>query len=214
MCRAGSGIWDLGFGSARCALSRAPVVALAISLVTTTHLFAQSPKYGVGRPPTAEELKAWDIAISPDGKELPEGRGTAVDGKPVYDRRCASCHGPTGKEGPNDQLVGGVGTLATAKPIKTVGSYWPYATTIWDYVNRAMPYDLPGTLTANEVYALTAFILHLNGISGERDVIDRTTLPKIHMPNRDGFMPDNRPDVRVPSSTAPQSSPPRPPAPR
>ncbi len=182
-------------GVCRTGRLRAWVATTAISLGIASIVLAQSPTYGVGRPPTPEEIRAWDIAISPDGKELPEGRGTAADGKPIYERRCLSCHGPTGKEGPNDQLAGGTGTLASAKPIKTVGSYWSYATTVWDYVNRAMPYDLPGTLTVDEVYALTAYILHLNGIVGERDVIDRATLPKVRLPNRDGFVPDERPDV-------------------
>lgn len=186
MCRSGFGIWDLRFRNALAAI----VWVLSLAAIT-----AQSPTYGVGRPPTPDEIKAWDIAISPDGKELPPGRGTAADGKAPYDRRCATCHGPTGKEGPNDLLAGGRGTLATTKPLKTVGSFWPYATTVWDYINRAMPYDLPGTLSADEVYAITAYVLYLNGIIGERNVIDRSTLPKIRMPNRDGFVPDDRPDV-------------------
>jgi S-disulfanyl-L-cysteine oxidoreductase SoxD len=152
---------------------------------------------GVGRTPTAEELKAIDIEVLPDGRGLPPGRGTAERGKTVYASRCVTCHGATGKEGPQDVLVGGQGTLASAKPIKTVGSYWPYATTLWDYINRAMPFDHPGTLPPDDVYATTAYLLYINGIVGERDVMDAATLPRVQMPNRNGFVPDSRPDVPI-----------------
>jgi hypothetical protein len=158
-------------------------------------LFA-SDQLGVGRPPTAEELKAIDIEVLPDGRGLPAGSGTATQGKSIYANRCVTCHGATGKEGPQDVLVGGQGTLASAKPLKTVGSYWPYATTLWDYINRAMPFDHPGTLSPDDVYATTAYLLYLNHVVGEGDVIDRTTLPGVQMPNRNGFVPDSRPDVK------------------
>jgi len=161
-------------------------------------LVAQSPKYGVGRPPTPEEIRAMDITPAPDGTGLPEGHGTAAEGRDVYARRCARCHGAKGEGGDEPKqspLVGGRGSLKTGKPLKTVGSYWPYSTTVWDYVNRAMPLDRPGTLTHNQVYSLVALILHMNGIVGENDVLDAKTLPKIQMPNRDGFVPDARPDV-------------------
>jgi len=155
----------------------------------------QSPQFGVGRAPTADELRAIDIDITPDGKGLPAGSGTAAAGKDVYTRRCETCHGPSGKEGPQEVIAGGRGTLATKTPVKTVGSYWPYATTLWDYIRRAMPFDHPGTLTTEEIYAVSAYVLFLNGIVGEHDVVDQTTLPKIEMPNRNGFVPDPRPDV-------------------
>lgn len=160
-------------------------------------LFAQSPKYGVGRTPSPEEIRAMDISIPPDGTGLPEGRGSAAEGRDVYSRRCARCHGDKGEGGDEPKqspLVGGRGSLNTSKPLKTVGSYWPYATTVWDYVNRAMPLDRPGTLTHNQVYSLVALILYMNGIVGENDVLDAKTLPQIKMPNRDGFVPDTRPD--------------------
>jgi len=156
---------------------------------------AQSPTYGVGRAPTSAELNAIDIDVTPDGKGLPRGRGTAAAGKEVYTRRCETCHGPTGKEGPQDVLAGGQGSLASPAPQKTVGSYWPYATTLWDYINRAMPFDHPSTLAAEEVYATTAYVLFLNGIVGERDELNERTLPQIRMPNRGGFTSDPRPDV-------------------
>jgi cytochrome c len=170
----------------------ATAVVLAIAVAPG---LAQSPTFGLGRTPTAEALKAIDIEVLPDGRGLPPGSGTADAGKPIYAARCTICHGATGKEGPQDVLVGGQGTLNTAKPLKTIGSYWPYATTLFDYVSRAMPFDHPGTLQADQVYAATAYLLFINGIIGEHDVMDRTTLPQVKMPNRTGFVPDPRPDV-------------------
>jgi len=143
---------------------------------------------GLGRPPTADEVKVADIDVLPDGRGLPPGSGTAERGRDLYARRCAACHGASGKEGPADILVGGNGSLATPRPLKTVGSFWPYATTLWDYINRSMPYDRPGTLTADEVYAVTAFVLHLNGIVGAGETLTPETLPRVRMPNRDGFI--------------------------
>jgi S-disulfanyl-L-cysteine oxidoreductase SoxD len=184
--------------STRKALGLTGIVLVALGIAALPVL-AQSPTSGVGRAPTPEEIKAWDIAVGPDGKELPPGRGTAAEGKAVYASRCAACHGATGKEGPQDILVGGQGTLTTSEPLKTIGSYWPYATTIWDYTYRAMPFDKPGSLTPEEVYQVTAYLLYLNGIIGETDVIDATTLPQVKMPNRNGFTPDPRPDVGKPA---------------
>ena len=143
---------------------------------------------GLGRPPTADEVKVADIDVLPDGRGLPPGSGTAERGRDLYARRCAACHGASGKEGPADILVGGNGSLATPRPLKTVGSFWPYATTLWDYINRSMPYDRPGTLTADEVYAVTAFVLHLNGIVGAGETLTQESLPRVRMPNRDGFI--------------------------
>ena len=170
------------------------VEAASLFLLSSAMLTAQSPKYGLGRAPTLDEIRAWDVAISPDGKELPTGTGTVADGSKVYAAKCAACHGKTGKEGPNDVLVGGQGSLSTAKPVKTIGSYWPYATTVWDYINRSMPFDKPGSLSADDVYAVTAYLLSLNGIIREGDVINAKTLPQVKMPNRNGFIGDPRPD--------------------
>ena len=158
-------------------------------------LFAQAPKYGVGRPPTPDEVKAWDISVAPDGTGLPEGSGTAAQGKDVYASKCAKCHGGQGQGGDEGPLVGGQGSLRGPKPLKTVGSYWPYATTLFDYVNRAMPFKQPGTLTHNQVYAVVAFVLQLNGIIGENVVMDARSLPQVKMPNRGGFVADPRPDT-------------------
>jgi mono/diheme cytochrome c family protein len=172
---------------------------------------AQQPTaHEVGRPPTADALKAIDIDVSPDGTGLPPGSGTADSGKAVFESRCQSCHGATGTEGPQDVLVGGQGTLASARPLKTVGSYWPYATTLFDYLRRAMPFDHPGTLSADDLYATTAYVLFLNGIVGEHDRLDPTTLPQVKMPNRNGFTGDPRPDVGAAAVPAPARGAPRP----
>src|SRR6266566_5679444 len=182
---------------------------LVIAIVCSPAIAAaQSPTFGVGRPPAAEELKSIDIEVLPDGRGLPPGSGTAAIGRDVYTRRCETCHGPSGKEGPQDVLAGGRGSLATARPQKTVGSYWPYATTLWDYIRRAMPFDHPGTMTADEVYAASAYVLFLNGIVNEQDVLNQTTLPQVKMPNRDGFVADPRPDVGAPQPVgSPQKTP-------
>jgi len=155
----------------------------------------ESGGYGIGRAATDEEIRAWNIDVSPPGDGLPPGQGTARQGARVFATRCAMCHGPTGKEGPKDKLVGGQGTLATGKPVKTIGSYWPYATTLYDFINRAMPFNAPGSLHPDETYAVIAWLLFQNGIIKDDAVIDARTLPQIHMPNRNGFIPDPRPDL-------------------
>jgi mono/diheme cytochrome c family protein len=167
----------------------------AMLLVGAALLAAQSPKYGVGRPPTPDQIRGLGIAIAPDGSGLPEGSGTVAAGREVFAARCSKCHGEKAEGGVGPSLVGGQGTLGTAKPLKTVGSYWPYATTVWDYINRAMPFDQPGLLKSAEVYAVVAYILNLNGIIGNDLVMDAKSLPKVKMPNRDGFVADPRPDV-------------------
>lgn len=178
--------------------ARSAGAAAAVAALLSASAFAQSPTFHVGRAPTAAELAAIDIDVTPDGRGLPSGSGTAAAGKTVYTNRCVTCHGPTGTEGPQDVLAGGQGTLKetpTSRPLKTVGSYWPYATTLWDYVRRAMPFDHPGTLTNDEVYSATAYVLFLNGLVGENDVLDKAALLRVKMPNRDGFVADPRPDV-------------------
>jgi S-disulfanyl-L-cysteine oxidoreductase SoxD len=180
-------------------LARRALAGIGLGMLATggaaSPSHAQLPTYGLGRSPTAEEIKAWDMTIPPDGKGLPAGSGTAAQGEPIYARRCASCHGERGANPKYDLLVGGHGTLNTDKPVKTIGSHWPFATTLWSYINRAQPFDEPGSLTHQQVYAVTAYLLYLNGIIGEHDVIDARTLPAVRMPNRDGFVPDPRPDV-------------------
>jgi S-disulfanyl-L-cysteine oxidoreductase SoxD len=158
--------------------------ALAAALASSVHA------YDFGRPATTEETKLWDIDVRPDGKGLPEGSGTVVRGKSVYEENCEACHGSNGQGGIKDRLAGGQGSLATENPVKTVGSYWPYATTLFDYIHRAMPYQAPGSLSVDDTYAVAAYILSLNGILPSDGKLDRNTLPAIRMPNRDGFIPD------------------------
>jgi cytochrome c len=142
----------------------------------------------LGRVATPAEVAAWDVSIPPDGAGLPPGRGTSADGATVFEQKCQNCHGEKGAGQPNDRLVGGRGTLASKTPVRTIGSYWPYATTVFDYVRRAMPYTQSHSLSDDEVYAVTAYLLYLNGIIAEADVMDAQSLPKVKMPNRDNFI--------------------------
>lgn len=164
----------------------------ALLLTATTPASAGSP--GLGTPVTTAELTPWDISISPTGAGLPAGRGTVKEGEAIYVAKCQTCHGERGVGRPNDPLVGvlagGVGTLELGKPaLRTVGSYWPYATTLFDYIRRAMPFTSPKTLSAEETYALSAYLLHLSNIIGESETLDAASLTKVKMPNRDGFIP-------------------------
>jgi S-disulfanyl-L-cysteine oxidoreductase SoxD len=160
---------------------------------------AQSPTFGLGKVPTAEEIKTWDIAISPDGKELPPGRGSAKEGAPLYAQKCAACHGATGSGGRAPQLIKtDPAAPATGKEppclspcirgANVMGIHSPYATTIWDYINRGMPFGKEGSLKPDEVYAITAFLLYKNGVIPEDQVLDAKTLPEVKMPNRDGYV--------------------------
>lgn len=154
--------------------------------------------HDLGHAATEQEIRAWNIDVSPNGEGLPPGKGTVRQGAAVYAAKCAKCHGPTGTEGPYDVLVGGQNTLKTTKPVKTIGSYWPYATTLYDYINRAMPFDAPQSLSPDEIYAVIAWLLHQNGIITEQTVLDAHVLASIKMPNRLGFTRDPRPDVPHP----------------
>ena len=154
-------------------------------------------RFGFGRSATADEIKAWDIAVRPDGKGLPPGRGTARDGVSLYAAHCAACHGPTGREGPFDRLVGreprqGFPFGRDRTLPRTIGNYWPYATTLYDYLNRAMPLDRPGSLAPDQVYSLVAYLLWRNEIIADTAVVDARTLPRVVMPARDRFVPDDR----------------------
>ncbi len=159
----------------------------AMSVLLANGLVSAGPD--LGREATPAEVTGWDISIPPDGSGLPPGSGTSAKGAVVYADKCLSCHGEGGTDGPVDPfpLVGGIGTLASEAPVKTVGSYWPYATTLFDYTRRAMPYDSPMSLTDDEAYAVTAYILALNGIIPEDAEMNAETLPKVEMPNRNGF---------------------------
>jgi cytochrome c len=181
-------------------MSRITLVALALAIAVVSLDFArahpQAQQYGIGRPATPEEIKTRNISVAPDGTGLPPGHGTVEQGREIYNSRCALCHGDRGQGIDSyPTLVGGRGTLASKKPELTVGSYWPYSTTVWDYIHRTMPYQQPGTLSPNETYAVTAYILYMNGIVDGKTDLTQRTLPDVKMPNRDGFIPDTRPDM-------------------
>ncbi|MBV7486099.1 c-type cytochrome [Bordetella sp. BOR01] len=152
-------------------------------------------RYGIGTPLSETRLEPWNIDVAPGGRNLPAGQGTVAAGRALYAAQCAACHGAQGEGGQGDRLAGGAGTLASPKPIRTVGSYWPYATTLYDYIRRAMPLQAPQSLSSDEVYAATAYILHLNGLLPDNATLDAQSLRQVRMPNRDGFVDDPRPDV-------------------
>ena len=162
------------------------VVTIGMMLGCTSGYQMQRP-VGLGKPISENQIRAWNIDVGPSGAGLPPGSGTAIAGEKLYQQQCASCHGDQGQGGPANRLVGG-GALNTDKPVKTVGSFWPYSTTIFDYVKRAMPHQAPQSLTDDQVYAATAYILYLNKIIAKDAVMDAKTLPLVKMPNRDGFI--------------------------
>ncbi|AMV48938.1 c-type cytochrome [Paraburkholderia caribensis] len=147
----------------------------------------------IGTPVSEADIAAWNIDVAPDGQGLPPGSGDVAMGGKVFAAKCAACHGAKGEGLIGDQLIGGQGTLTSANPKRTVGSYWPYATTLFDYIRRAMPYNAPQSLSADEVYAVSAWILNQNGIVSDDARLDAHSLASVRMPNRDGFVPDPRP---------------------
>ena len=149
-------------------------------------LAALTPHFG--HPADPALVQAWDKSIPPDGKGLPPGHGSVSEGLAIYTEKCVMCHGVDGVGKPADCLTGGIGTLASPQPIKTVASYWPYAPTLFDYIRRAMPVTHPHSLSDHEVYALAAYILSVDGIVKKDAVLDAKSLPKVKMPNRDGFI--------------------------
>jgi cytochrome c len=167
-------------------ITRRLLAASVAALCVSSALAQPGPNLGVGI--SAADAAAWDINIQPDGSGLPPGAGKAADGAKIYATKCIACHGTDGAGQPNDRLVGGQGTLTQFAQVRTLGSYWPYATTVFDYIRRAMPFQAPESLTNGEAYALTAYLLAKNGIIRERDEINARTLPKVRMPNRDGFI--------------------------
>ncbi len=170
--------------------------AAALVLGVSSIAYAQTKtQLGFGRPATTAEIAAWNIDVDRDGKGLPAGKGSVQQGREVFNAQCASCHGEKGEGGLGDRLVGGQGSLATPKPIKTVGSFWPYAPTLFDYIRRAMPLNAPQSLTNDEVYAVSAYVLNMNGLVPESATLDAKSLAEVKMPNRNGFVQDPRPDV-------------------
>ena len=172
-------------------------VALFVAAVAAFTASAQAQeRYGIGRAATAAEIAGWNIDIGRDGSNLPPGNGSVERGRIVYSEQCAACHGAEGQGAVGDRLVGGQGTIATAKPVRTVGSYWPYAPTLFDYIRRAMPQNAPQSLSDEDVYAVSAYILNLNGLVGADATLDAKSLSAVKMPNRDSFVGDARPDVK------------------
>src|SRR5688572_1829922 len=190
-----------------CTWSRCVVVAIGsmFAAAVTAQPARQdaSPRFGFGKPASAAEIAAWDIDVRPDGKGLPAGRGSVAQGQVIYDVQCASCHGTFGESNDYMPIAGGIGTLSTDQPLRTTGSKLNHATTLWDYINRAMPFGSPKTLSADEVYAVTAYVLHLNDLLPADAALDRESIVKLKMPNRDGFTTDHglagvggKPDTR------------------
>lgn len=174
------------------------IMFVALSVSTNIYAAGYGGPYNFGSPATASEIAMLDIDVMPDGRGLPEGSGNYKEGKAVYSAKCMACHGAdlagvkgTGAAG----LIGGRGSLASGKPKKTVESYWPYASTVFDYVKRAMPFNAPGSLSDDEVYAVVAYVLGEANIFDKSSTLDANTLAKIEMPNKDGFISDPRPDI-------------------
>ena len=180
-------------------------VALAIAGCASQHMAPQAaphaarPDLKLGKPISATDLAAWDIDIrTSDGRGLPAGRGSVAEGKKIFDAKCLACHGSDAKGGSvYGSMVGGIGSFKTSARVLTPGSMYPYAPILFDYIRRAMPMDSPQSLNANEVYALSGYILNLNGLVPGDAVMDASALPKVMMPNRDGFIVDDRPDTNA-----------------
>ncbi len=158
---------------------------LAIAFGALVHA-AESPN--LGTLASGAEVAAYDLTVMPDGTGLPVGSGSVAQGMRLYAEQCLACHGAEGEGGLNDRLAGGHGSLATRAPVKTIGSFWPYATTLFDYIRRAMPYTEPGSLSSDEIYSLTAYLLYINGVVDDEAVMDARVLPEVVMPNRDNFV--------------------------
>jgi cytochrome c len=181
-CRSGA----LG-RNASAGLRWAAGAALALAVSASAAQTSVAGKFGLGKPATSEEIAGWDIDVRPDGAGLPRGRGSVAEGQTIYDAKCANCHGTFGESNSYLQIAGGVGSLASDSPVRTTGSKLNYATTLFDYIRRAMPFNAPQSLSDDEVYALTAYVLNLNDIVGAGAVLDQDSLPKLKLPNRDGF---------------------------
>jgi mono/diheme cytochrome c family protein len=184
-------------------------VAAALLCAASAMVCAQTARYGFGSTPSQTELDRF-FAVMPDGRGLPPGSGTVEQGKVVYTEQCAACHGANLQGGVGDRLIGGRGTLVnddpTKAPVKTIESYWPYATTIFDYVKRTMPFNAPDSLSNDQVYAVTAYILSEAKIVPPETVLDAVSLAAVKMPNRDGFVRDPRPEKFPPIAKTPHQS--------
>jgi S-disulfanyl-L-cysteine oxidoreductase SoxD len=165
--------------------NRLPALLLALAFGCGA-AYAQTPKFG--KPISEADIAAWDISVSPDGTGLPPGSGTSAQGAKIYAEKCLVCHGDKGTGKPYAALVGGGPLTNGIDTPKTIANFWGYSTIIFDFIRRAMPFQAPRTLTNDEVYALTAYLLALNKLIGENDVMNAKTLPQVQMPNRDGFI--------------------------
>lgn len=176
-------------------MSRFPDLAAALALVATG---AVADPLGLGREATPEEVAAWDIDVRPDGQGLPEGAGSVMDGETVYENHCGHCHGVFGEgEGRWPVLAGGFDTLDDMRPVKTVGSYWPYASTVFDYIHRAMPFGYAQSLSDDDVYAVTAYVLYLNDLVDEDFTLSKENFTEIRLPNEGNFFMDDREETKV-----------------
>ena len=180
-------------------IPKAALAVLALTMVASPVRAETQGHYGIGRTATDAEIAGWNIDIGRNGENLPPGSGTVSQGREVFAQQCAACHGDKGEGGVGERLVGGQGTIATPKPIKTVGSFWPYAPTLFDYIRRAMPQNAPQSLSNEDIYAVSAYILNMNGLLPADTTLDAKTLSAIKMPNRGMFTGDPRPDVRNPA---------------
>jgi len=178
-------------------ISRIGAAFAAATLLSLTAAADDAPLPRLGEPVSEADVAAIDYVVTPDGDGLPPGSGNARLGEALYERHCIACHGAGGENGINDRLAGGHGSIRSEQPVRTVGSYWPYATTIFDYLRRAMPYQDPGTLDDDEVYSLTAYLLYVNGIVDAEMRIDAESLPNVKMPNRDNFVWAYTPRLRA-----------------
>ena len=177
---------------------RGLLAVLAVGSVAAGGSLALAEPLGLGRVATEDEIAAWDIDVRPDGQGLPDGEGSVAEGEVLYENNCAACHGVFGEgEGRWPVLAGGQGTLTSERPVKTVGSYWPYLSTVFDYVHRAMPFGYAQSLTDDGTYALTAYILYLNDLVDEEFVLSNRNFNGIRLPNEEGFFPDNRAETMV-----------------
>jgi S-disulfanyl-L-cysteine oxidoreductase SoxD len=168
---------------------RRRIVGIVVAIMAASAQCATAGEtYGLGRPATQDEIAGWNIDVSPNGAGLPPGRGDVSQGEAIFADKCAACHGAHGEGKPMDRLVGGFGTIFDAKSERTIGSFWPYATTLFDFIRRAMPLNAPQSLTSDETYALCAYLLYLNKILPKDAVLDAVSLPKIQMPSRSNFI--------------------------
>ena len=175
-----------------------PAIIAALLTNALTSRAEEPHRYGFGHPVNAAEIRPWDIDIAPDGRGLPPGGASAEEGEEIYLQRCAACHGDFGEGmGRFPVLIGSPADLSAERPRKTVGGYWPYATTLWDYINRAMPFGYAQSLTAQQVYAITAYILAVNDIIDSDQIMNAQTLPAVKMPNRNGFIRGDQSDIHA-----------------